>query len=752
MAARKFMVMALLLVSFCFGISPFAQIPTEIDSLERALRVAGDDTSRVNILNLLGSILRYNTSDTKGLTYEHQAIVLGKKAGFTKGVARAYRNLGYIYVNLGDLTTALAYFDTCITYSRNKGYRRGEAMGHNGIGWTYTDMGRSSEGISQYRQGLAIYAELGDSGAMQDVHIYMGNNFYVTGFYSDAMDQYMQCLRLAEKRGDADGMGDAYFGMALVLGAQQNQSEALGYYRKILDLCGTGDDLETGYVYNNMGTLYKEMGDYSEALHYLGESRRIKSLHGDEAGVASIQVNIGDVLFLYGRYREALDTLIAARKVHRKFNRWIEIAGVEVSIGKVMLEECLANQAGPDEESLQEARRALESGLTSALLVRDRSLISLSYLFLSRADSAKGNYREALQHMKLYITYRDSLFSEESRNRIQQIRLGYETEKRDREIALLEGEKILKEEQLALLHARNRLNTGIMIAAVAGVVLLLAVVFFIIRNRRKLNKAYNLVSRQKERITEVLTELEATNLKLETSNLKLADTNLKLADANQELEAFSYSVSHDLRAPVRRIEGLCEMLGEDYEKLLDDAGKDLLARITGSTVLMNTLIEDMLKLSRITRQLVTKAPCNISEMAKMICEDVRLNYPGKEVTCRIQDGIIVEADEHLMQIAMQNLIDNAFKYSSKVERPEVSLNGNMQDGKMVISVRDNGVGFEMSQAGKLFTPFQRLHSDEEFKGTGIGLATVKRIIVKHGGTISVESKPGKGTTFSYTLG
>ena len=218
------------------------------------------------------------------------------------------------------------------------------------------------------------------------------------------------------------------------------------------------------------------------------------------------------------------------------------------------------------------------------------------------------------------------------------------------------------------------------------------------------------------------------------------------------------------------------MLSEDYEKVMDDAGRDLLSRITGSTVLMNTLIEDMLKLSRITRQSVSKAPCDISEMAKKICEDIKQNYPGKEVTCRIQEGIIVEADAHLMQIAMQNLIDNAFKYSSKVERPEVIVkcerqdgemrNGEMQDGKMqngkacgekrsdvamVISVRDNGVGFDMSQAGKLFTPFQRLHSDEEFKGTGIGLATVKRIIVKHGGTISVESEPGKGTVFSFTL-
>ncbi len=445
-------------------------------------------------------------------------------------------------------------------------------------------------------------------------------------------------------------------------------------------------------------------------------------------------------------------------------------------MGRTQLKEAICNKDAASAPQFAEASRYLNLGISTAREVGDKESIKNGYFYLSRFDSAQEDYKSSLEHHKLFVIYKDSLLNEASQNRMSQIKIDYETEKRDREIALLAGEKKLKEEQLALLKEKNRLNVTIMVASIVGLAVLVIVVIFIVRSRRKLNKAYNLVNRQKERITEVLTELKSTNLKLETSNLKLEKTNLKLEDANKELEAFSYSVSHDLRAPVRRIEGLCEMLSEDYEKVMDDAGRDLLSRITGSTVLMNTLIEDMLKLSRITRQSVSKAPCDISEMAKKICEDIKQNYPGKEVTCRIQEGIIVEADAHLMQIAMQNLIDNAFKYSSKVERPEVIVkcerqdgemrNGEMQDGKMqngkacgekrsdvamVISVRDNGVGFDMSQAGKLFTPFQRLHSDEEFKGTGIGLATVKRIIVKHGGTISVESEPGKGTVFSFTL-
>jgi light-regulated signal transduction histidine kinase (bacteriophytochrome) len=202
---------------------------------------------------------------------------------------------------------------------------------------------------------------------------------------------------------------------------------------------------------------------------------------------------------------------------------------------------------------------------------------------------------------------------------------------------------------------------------------------------------------------------------------------------------------------VRRIEALCIFLKDDYEALMDEAGKDLLKHITESTVLMNSLIEDLLKLSRITRQTLSKSPCNLSEMALKICEDLKLTYPLQKVSCRVEENIIVQADHRLLQIALQNLIDNAWKYSSKNENAEIIIGTETRDHKKIIFIRDNGVGFDMDKAKNLFTPFQRLHSEVHFKGTGIGLATVKRVIVKHGGIITVHSEPGKGATFSFSL-
>lgn len=226
----------------------------------------------------------------------------------------------------------------------------------------------------------------------------------------------------------------------------------------------------------------------------------------------------------------------------------------------------------------------------------------------------------------------------------------------------------------------------------------------------------------------------------------------ELAVAYKEMESFSYSVSHDLRAPLRTLRNFSDILLEDYSDVLDSIGKDYLDRISKASQKMANLIDDMLRLSRISRQEMTTEELDLSAMAQKIAEDLRQTNPDRSVEVTIEESCRAYGDRQLMHIALTNLLGNAWKYSCKKDRARVEFGCRKDDDCPVFYIRDNGAGFPMDYADRLFVPFQRLHSDEEFPGTGIGLPIVQRVIARHGGKIWAESKVGEGAVFYFTMG
>ncbi|MBZ0132787.1 MAG: PAS domain S-box protein [Rhodocyclaceae bacterium] len=246
-----------------------------------------------------------------------------------------------------------------------------------------------------------------------------------------------------------------------------------------------------------------------------------------------------------------------------------------------------------------------------------------------------------------------------------------------------------------------------------------------------------------------VTLTDISELKLaEAAILKLNET---LAASNQELESFSYSVSHDLRAPLRALNGFSQVLAEDYADKLDEGGLHYLGRIRAASERMGILIDDMIDLARISRQELHRVEVNLSTLAEEILAELQEHQPLRAVSWSVSPNLLVSADPVLMKALLGNLLHNAWKFTAECPEARIEFGRALTADGAAFYVRDNGAGFDMTFADKLFKPFQRLHGVERFEGTGIGLAISLRIVRRHGGRVWAEGSPGQGATFWFTL-
>jgi signal transduction histidine kinase len=307
-----------------------------------------------------------------------------------------------------------------------------------------------------------------------------------------------------------------------------------------------------------------------------------------------------------------------------------------------------------------------------------------------------------------------------------------------------EEERLLGVRTDAERNAREQVWASFIVAFVLDFVLMLAAFEFLVR----LSREREMLAGNAAEIVSLNNQLKAANADLEN---RVAQRTRELAFSNQELEAFSYSVSHDLRAPLRTIDGFSLALQEDFAEHLNDAGRDYIARVRAGVQRMGTLIDALLQLSRVTRSEVQTDSLDLSQLAVLVFNELAASDTARRVEFLARPGVIAQGDPRLLRIALENLIGNAWKFTSKVPQPRIEFGSLTKDEGTVYFIKDNGAGFDMQYVDRLFTAFQRLHGDRDFKGSGIGLATVSRIIRRHHGSISAESAPGLGATFSFTL-
>ncbi|NLX52761.1 MAG: DUF3365 domain-containing protein [Deltaproteobacteria bacterium] len=272
----------------------------------------------------------------------------------------------------------------------------------------------------------------------------------------------------------------------------------------------------------------------------------------------------------------------------------------------------------------------------------------------------------------------------------------------------------------------------------------------VLERTRELHTANNRLQKEVRERTQAEAEVSRLNNDLERL---VRERTAQLESTLRELESFSYSVSHDLRSPLRAIDGYGYTLLDEYaDKPLDEQGRRYLERIRKGAQRMGNLIDDMIEMAQVTRARFSRQPVDLSRLVRKVAEKVRQSRPGQQVEVRIEEGLVADCDPDLMRIALWQLMDNAWKFTAAVSHPKIEFGRDIRDGKQVFFLKDNGVGFDMVYASKIFTAFQTLHPFDEYPGTGVGLAVVQRIIRRHEGDIRAEGEVGGGATFYFTLG
>ena len=306
-------------------------------------------------------------------------------------------------------------------------------------------------------------------------------------------------------------------------------------------------------------------------------------------------------------------------------------------------------------------------------------------------------------------------------------------------------QQLLHERTKQTEEARRATWVTFVLAVLLNVSLLVVAFELLVRAHRA---RVNLAARAEE-IAALNTELKELNADLES---RVQERTRELEVSNQELEAFSYSVSHDLRAPLRTIDGFSLALQEDFADKLNAEGRDYITRVRSGVQRMGSLIDALLQLSRVTRSDVAREQVDMSQLVTGVFSEMRAATPERNVETVVQPGVTAQGDARLLRVAFENLIGNAWKFTSKMPHARIEFGSDQREGRPVYFIRDNGAGFDMQYVDRLFTAFQRLHGDREFKGSGIGLATVSRIVRRHHGRIWAESEVGRGATFYFTLG
>ena len=427
-------------IAFTVILGVFGQNISVNDSLELVLKTAKEDTVKVNNLYSLSKQYRNISNFEKAMQYAESALVLADKINYKRGKANAYNIIGNLYIYTSNYPEALKNSLAALKISEELRYKKGIVSSYNNIGIIYDTQGKYAEALENFSACLKIEEEIGNKKNIATSYNNIGYIYRNQGNYAEALEKYFASLKICEEIGDKVGIARSYNNIGIIYRIQGNYAEALETYLASLNIREEiGDKFGIASLYLNIGIVYGSQGKYAEALENSLASLKICEEIGDLQGVGYSYSNIGQVYEILGNYPEALKNYLASLKIYEEIVDKEGIANSYNSLGSLNIH--LGN--------FQDARKYLDDGLALSVKIGNKSDIQSSYGSLSRLDSVEGNFVQALEHYKMYTFYKDSLLNEESNNQIARMKIQYETEKKDREIELLNKDNEIKSLQLA---------------------------------------------------------------------------------------------------------------------------------------------------------------------------------------------------------------------------------------------------------------------------------------------------------------
>ena len=742
----------IVIVLFSFICFPFIALSqqasdkttSKIDSLKTILTNSKEDTNKVNILNKLSYELNYSDIGSAE-EYALQALEIGEKLNFNQGIIQSHNNLGIVYKNLGKFDLALENCQKSIEKSMSIGDSSSLAGASNTIGTVNYYLGNYSEALVWYQKALTIYKLLDLQSREAIIINNLGLVYSMLSNYNEALEFYFKSLKIQEKNNNMNGAALTLGNIGIIYFNLGDTDKALDYYEKSLKIrLELNDEFGIATCYSNMGNVYENRGETEKAMNYYFKALEIYEVKNDLNNAATTIFCIGYNYLNQSKYNKAIEYLSRSRDLCIKFGNKSSLAYAYMNIGLAYLELHKYNKSLDN----------LKNGLELFTKIDDKNYISYSYNSLSRLYEATGNYKESLEYFKKYSTLRDSIFSEESSNKIAQAEVLYETEKKENSIQLLTKEKKLQSLQIE----KQEYFRNFFIALSILILVLGLIVYSRFVIKRKANKL----------LEEKNNDLLEKNTQIENQKIKIENQSEKLKELDETKSRFFANISHEFRTPLMLIRGpLDDYINDNKSKLSTEEFNNLKLSLRNANNLQK-LIEQLLDLSKLEsgKLFLRAAKTNLIPFVRRIIDSFA--SAGKLIDIKFKtnvDELFMYFDEEKLEKVMNNLLSNAYKFVPKegeisiiIDDDKTEDNENVSGSFISIKVKDTGQGITKEDIPYIFDRFYQADNSSvrKYEGTGIGLALTKELIELHGGTISVESNPDNyqeetGTTFTIQL-